>query len=363
MNSQKQNMTSRERWLAFMKCEKIDSLPFWAKISPTYLDTRKAKGDYTDKTIPGSPWQYVDDCITHQKQLWHCEYNDDIRREVFTVPSGKLELVYRFDPVSASYYPEKHAISSREDILIMTEYFTKVKPSLDPERLKNSINLIENTVNKKEKITSTCSGASPFLYYVVHLAGIENAHILLYEYPDEVQALLDATLNYMTARLKLHLEILRPDICLLIENMSTMLVSPNQFHKLVLPHIKIMNNLCNEYKGFLALQMPGHISGILDELASLKTIIVEGICSPPVGDTSLSLVRKKCPDIRVAGGTNAALWLESSEKLIEQLQKDLDSMPHHRGVAVTSSDMIPPDTPLKTVFEVAEFVENYKVKL
>ena len=362
MNRQAENMTSRERWLSFMKGEAVDRLPFWAKISPTYLDARKAEGECVDKAIPGSPWLSVDDCITHRKELWNCEYNDDIRREIFTVPGGRLELVYRFDPVSASYYPEEHAISSREDILIMTEYFSKVKPSLDSERLEKALALIENTIEGQEKVTCTCSGASPFLYYVVHLAGIANAHILLFEHPDEVQNLLDALLDYMSARIKLHLETLRPDICLLIENMSTMLVSPDQFHNFVVPHVRSMKKICDENRGSLAMQMPGHISAVLDDLASLDSLIVEGVCSPPVGDTSLALVRKECPDIRVAGGTNAALWLESSESIIEQLQKDLDAMPHHRGTAVTSSDMIPPGTPVKTIFEVAEFVENYSVK-
>ena len=357
-----EEMTSRERWLAFLKAEPVDRLPFWPKTSSVYLETRKKAGDAVAEPLPGAPWKIVDDCIVHPPDIWQCEYSDDLRREVFSVPSGSVELIYKFDPVSASYYPEKHPVTSLEDIKIMTEWFSAVKPFLDSERLENAMKDIDSVKTENRQISCTCSGASPFLYYVVHLAGIENAHILFWEHPEEVQSLLDAAFEYIKARFTLHLETLRPDVFMLIENMSTMLVSPVQFRDYVLPHMKILKQVCDSGGGTLALQMPGHISAILEFLAELDDVTVEGICSPPVGDTTLEMARKACPELRVAGGTNAALWLESSESIIKQLQTELDSMPHHRGVAVTSSDMIPPDTPLKTIFEVAEFVENYPVQ-
>ncbi len=356
-------LSPRERWLAFMNAEQVDILPFWAKISSTYIDYRMQQGDDIFRDIPGSPWQIVDDCIVQQPDLWSCEYNGDTRLEKFIVPSvGVLELLYRYDVASASYYPEKHAISTREDIIIMTEWFNKAVPALDSDRLKNARQLIKDTADNNKKITCTCSGASPLLYFVVHLAGIENAHILLFEYPEETTELLNAALDYMCRRLKLHLEFLRPDIYLLIENMSTMLVSPGQFHDYVLPQVKVMRDICKRHGGALGMQMPGHISAILDDLAELGDLIVEGICSPPVGNTTLSLAREKCADLRIAGGTNAALWLESPESIIAQLEDELSVMTHHRGVAVTSSDMIPPDTPFATIVKVADFVANYKVK-
>ncbi len=358
----KDKMSSRERWLAFMDAKPVDCLPFWAKTSQNYINFRKKQGDDVTEAIPGSQWEWVDDCIIHQEKLWKCEFKGDFRREVFITSAGTTELLYRYDTVSGSYYPEKHAVSTIEEINIMTEWFSNVKPKLESERLKNSIESIERIKANQTGITSTLSGVSPFLYYVVHLAGLENANYLLFEYPEEVNTLLEATQSYVKARIKLHLEYLRPDIYLLIENMSTMLVSPTQYKDFVIPDIRELKKICDKNNGHLALQIPGHISAILNDLSEFDSLIVEGICSSPVGDTSLSLARTRCPDMRIAGGTNAALWLDSAENVISHLRQDLDSMQHHCGVAVTSSDIIPPATPLETIIKVADFIKNYSVK-
>lgn len=356
-------MSARERWLAFMDAKPVDKLPFWAKTSDSYIANRKKEGDTITMPVPGSPWQWLDDCITNQENLWQCDFKDGIRRERFITSSGTAELIYRYDHASASYYPEKHAISTLEDIKIMTEWFSTAKPSLNQERLESVQQSIATIQKEQTGITSVLSGASPFLYYVVHLAGVENANLLMMDFPEDVEALLAAGIDYMGLRLKLHLEQMKPDICLFVENMSTMLVSPNQFHDYVLPHIKTLKNICDTHNGRMAMQMPGHISAILDDIAVVDELIIEGICSPPVGDTSLDIMREKCPNTRIAGGTNAALWMKSAESVIEELSKNLDAMPHHRGIAITSSDMIPPATPFDTITKVADFINSYTVKI
>ena len=141
-----------------------------------------------------------------------------------------------------------------------------------------------------------------------------------------------------------------------------MLVSPTQYRDLVVSDIRELKNICETADGRLALQMPGHIAAILDDLSELDTIIVEGLCSPPVGDTTLNMARSHCEEMRIAGGTNAAQWLNSSDDVISSLRDDLDSMPHHRGVAITSSDIIPLATPIETILKVADFVKNYSVR-
>ena len=56
---------------------------------------------------------------------------------------------------------------------------------------------------------------------------------------------------------------------------------------------------------------------------------------------------------------HAALWLQSPKKVIASLEEDLNAMPHHLGLAITSSDIIPPDTPFDTIVKVADFIKNY----
>ena len=42
------------------------------------------------------------------------------------------------------------------------------------------------------------------------------------------------------------------------------------------------------------------------------------------------------------GGTNAALWTRPAVEIIAQLATDLDALPHHRGLVVTSAGVMPP---------------------
>jgi len=356
------NMSPRERWLAFMDAKPLDYLPFWAKVSKNYIKYREEQGDIITEEVPGSPWVWIDDCITHQDKLWKCEFTSTSRCETFITPYGTTKILYKYDEISGSYYPEEHAITTVEDIKIMTEWFLSVKPELDNKRLKEALKTIKEVNLNQTGITSSISAISPFLYYIVHLAGVENGNYLLFEHEDEVKALLEASQAYMKARIKLHLESLQTDLCLLIENMSTMLVSPNQYRDFVIKDIKELKGICDNNMGRLALQMPGHISAILNELSDLESLIIEGVCTPPVGNTTLSIARASCKEMRIAGGTNAALWLQSSDKVIASLEEDLNVMSHHLGLAITSSDIIPPDTPFNTIVKVADFIKNYKCR-
>ena len=63
-----------------------------------------------------------------------------------------------------------------------------------------------------------------------------------------------------------------------------------------------------------------------------------------------------------APGTNAALWLRPASEIIDRLRRDLDALPHHRGVVVTSGGVMPPACRIETVREVCRFVQGHAIR-
>ena len=81
-----------------------------------------------------------------------------------------------------------------------------------------------------------------------------------------------------------------------------------------------------------------------------------------MGDTRLADGRKGCPEVCLVGGTNAALWIRPADEIIARLGRDLDSLPHHRGIVVTSAGVMPPGASPETIRRVGEWVTGYPAR-
>ncbi|NCO34528.1 MAG: hypothetical protein AUJ92_19545 [Armatimonadetes bacterium CG2_30_59_28] len=72
--------------------------------------------------------------------------------------------------------------------------------------------------------------------------------------------------------------------------------------------------------------------------------------------------RTQCPNKCLIGGTNAILWTKSSEEIIAAIERDLDALPHHRGIVVTSAGVMPPLCKPETIRDVSEWVKQYPAR-
>ncbi len=113
----------------------------------------------------------------------------------------------------------------------------------------------------------------------------------------------------------------------------------------------------------MILHMCGHLLGLLSTLATLPVDGFEAFTTPPVGNTTLLDGRTACPDKVLIGGTNAVLWLESAERIIAEIEADLDALPHHRGIIISSAGMMPPDCRPETIKQVCDWVHTYRARL
>ena len=113
----------------------------------------------------------------------------------------------------------------------------------------------------------------------------------------------------------------------------------------------------------LILHMCGHLRALLPDLAMIPAQAFEAFTSPTLGDTTLLDGRTQCPDKCLIGGTNAMLWTRPAREIIAQIESDLDALPHHRGIVVTSAGVMPPMCEPETIRQVCEWVRTYPARM
>jgi uroporphyrinogen-III decarboxylase len=107
--------------------------------------------------------------------------------------------------------------------------------------------------------------------------------------------------------------------------------------------------------------MCGHLKDLLGKLSETNTDAFEAFTSPPVGNTRLIDGRTACPDKAIIGGTNACLWTQEVGEIISESKRDLDALPHRRGIVFTSAGVMPPLCPPETIKKVCDWVKTYPV--
>jgi len=201
------------------------------------------------------------------------------------------------------------------------------------------------------------------MHFVQYEAGLETAQYLLADAPGEVEALFAAALRALERRAEILFDRSPADLFYLVENTSTTLVSPAQFRRYSVPQIEAIGRPAAAAGRRLGLHMCGLLRAILPDLAKLPAVAYEAFTSPTLGDTTLLDGRTHCPDVCLIGGTNAMLWTRPAAEIIARIQADLDVLPHHRGLVVTSAGVMPPLCRPDTIREVCEWVKAHPARM
>ena len=360
-------MTSRERWLAAVRMQPVDRLPFWPKLDAAY--TRMQRKPFKNMT----PDQ-IHDWIGSDNHVWGIPKIIKESRAIssidITEKNGIQKTVYRFrrehmqalqvwDVPSQSWVPYEFPVKNRHDVILMTELFRDCQIELDKENLETAQSIQDSLGDSG--VTQCSMGKSPLMLFVELLAGIENAHYLLSDYTKEVEDLFDAVQENLIQVVKIYAENSPTDFLYFTENTSTTLISPGQFRKYCFRHIAEYSRVLKGNNRFFVLHMCGHLKSLLADLANLNVDAFEAFTSPPVGNTTLANGRKACPEKCLIGGTNASLWMQKADDIISELERDLAELPHHRGIVITSAGVMPPLCSPETIRKVGDWVKQYEV--
>lgn len=363
-------MTIKERWLAAVRCQPVDRLPFWPKLNGSYPPARQAP--FREMTLPAiqawigtDPHVGVRPCL--RQVFRRCGHEvvqlkpGLLHRIIFKTPHGELALVNEFDEPSQAWHPIEHPVKSLEDIKAMTAWYEDQHPEVNPEELKKGRAAYADIGSSA--VTMNNLGTSALMDWVERLAGIETANYLLADHPDAVAALFDAIHQNMLRRAHLIAEHQPGDLIYMMENTSTTLISVEQYRRLCYPHIAAYARILADAGRLPILHMCGHVKALLPDLAKLPVAGFEAFTAPTLGNTTLLDGRSACPDKCLIGGTHAMLWLEPANKIIAQIEAWLDELPHHRGLVITSAGVMPPACEPETIKAVCDWVKSYPARM
>jgi len=362
------SMTPRELWLAAVRMEPVDRLPFWPKLDAAYPHHREAP--FRDMTLADiHNWvgsdrhEGVGSALHERRQRTREEQvrDGDILRTIYHTPRGSVELVRRFDPGSQSWHPIQFPVRTLEDIKLMTDWFADCTPDINGEALQAAKQRCGELGDIA--ITATTIGESPLMYWVEWLAGVENAHLLLADHREAVEELFEALHQVLLEKTRLVAETSPADIIYFSENTSTTLISPAQYERYCFRHISDYGHVLQGAGRLFVLHMCGLLKHLLPQLSRVPANAFEAFTSPTLGDTTLLDGRTGCPDKCLVGGTNAVLWTRSASRIIAQIEEDLGALSHHRGIVVTSAGVMTPLCEPETIREVCDWVKRYPPRL
>lgn len=362
----KETMTARERWLAALKFEQVDRLPFWPKLDASYPPYqvepfRSMSIDELHKWIGSDQHVGVPSCV---KTVRNRTSTESIRKNGTNVtryitPMGTLTGISKHDEGSRSWHPVEFPVKRREDIKAMAFFFSDAKCEFDSRQFEQASATVKGI--GEDAIVTTSIGISPLMDWLQHLAGIENAHFMLCDYQADVELLFQEMHAFLCRRTEIIAERCPAPVVYSVENTSTTLISPELFRQYCYKHLEDYGNILSSADKLHLLHMCGHLKDVLIDIARLPATGVEAFTSPPVGNTTLKDGRIDCSDKCLIGGTNAVLWTKSAVEIFEQIKHDLNELPHHRGIVVTSAGVMTPLCRPETIKRVAELVKEYAV--
>ena len=340
-------MTSRERLLAATNLAPVDRLPFWPKLDGAYFarygermgarsisDFHRILG--TDEHVMAGGG-YRLECpagISLDTRETPSE-----RVMTYTVHGHSMVERHVWDGPSCSWVPVQHPVETREDILRMTQFYEAARVVPDQEAIDRCHARFAQSPNA---LSGWVVGESPLMYFVEWTAGIAEAHFLLTDHQDEVEALFAAHQRLLLDTARFGIGHMRADLYYFIENTSTTLISPDQYARYCAPHIDEYGALFSAADKKLALHMCGHLRLLLPQLARSPAAAFEAFTSPTVGNVTMKDGRLALPGKCLMGGTNATTWLKPLPGVIAELEQALDGL-DPRGVILSSGGVMPPD--------------------
>ena len=360
-------MTSRERWRAALRFERVDRLPFWPKITSAYLDLQPA---------PYSGWHLgqAHDFIgsDHHVRLSNCvrEVRSATSKEAvkdaehthtrWHTPLGQMTSVTSWDEGSRSWHPTEFPVKTVDDIRRMALWYQDARIEIDRTALV-AVQEAVQTVGEGGFCTTNI-GQSPLMHWVEWLAGIGNSHLLLADHPREAELLFESMHQYNLRKAAAVVGSTPCDGIFFIENTSTTLISPEQYRRYCRSHIVEYGERVRAAGRFFILHMCGHLRHLLADLSELPAEGFEAFTTPPLGNTTLAQGRASCPDKCLIGGSSALTWVQSPEEIITELGRTLDELPHHRGLVLTSGGVMPPGCSADTIRKVGRLLREYPIR-
>jgi hypothetical protein len=343
-------------------------IPFWPKIfNEAYLLYQKEPFNamtlnelYTWLECGRIDWLPAILEIRDESRFLFRETKGNKRITRYLAASGTAEYQEVYDASTMSYHPVLFPLQDKNSLEIMTDWFSTVQPRVSQA-------LVDQAGERYARAGETCLflselGESPFMNYIEWLAGVENGHYLLHDHAQAAEKLFEAMHNYNKEYIQLVLRNSPADMYLMVENTSTTMISPMQFHEYCAGRLGEYAEMVKQDGKIVFFHMCGTIKRLLPEINALGSAGIEAFSSPPIGDTRLIDGKTLCPDMSIIGGSNAVLWTKPTEEIIQEIAADLDCLPDHRGIIFSPGGILPPAAEPEKIKAVSQWIAGYPAR-
>jgi len=266
--------------------------------------------------------------------------SDGMRTITINTPDGDLTATESFDPYTHSWHPGKYMVESAEDLATARWLFRDTRYKVDRAKADRSASRQRELV-EQDVVTYDGVGPTPLMDMIEHVCGPESTVYLLYDEPDLFREVIDLMQADRMRQLRARGPHMVADTVWMIENTSTTLISPALFQEFCGPHLAEYGNAILDLDRVPVHHMCGTLNALLESVDALPALVNEAFTTRPLGDVSLAEGRKRMPSKALIGGTNATLWLDPVETIVETVAEDLAACPDRRKVFLTSAGVLP----------------------
>lgn len=210
-------------------------------------------------------------------------------------------------------------------------------------------------------IATTSGMLTPIQQLLQHLAGVENTVYLMFDYPDEMNELIEIMHGKNIEQYKL-LADYPTEVIFAYEDTSSTVMSRAMFKNYSVPAINDYSKILHQSGKMFITHMCGCLDAFKDDIKDGLQDGVDSLCPPDTGDLYAWEARKVWGENKVIiGGIDPPALsrmtaLESGGKAREILEK----MRGEKGFILSTGDAVPYGTPIENLIEITKAVELFK---
>ncbi len=362
-------MTSRQRLLAAYRGEPVDRLPYWAKVAN--LTWRSSQPEAVRRLDDLSLLDAIGADgifglaggirLTHGRVTLENRRSDHTETRLTRTPDGELIERWRMDGRTRSWHPVEFPVKTRRDLAAFRWLWADVKLEADEEALCAARARCQQLGQRG--ITHVGWGTSPLMHLVEHVIGPINTHLMLADHPGEMNELIEQMHAANLAFVALLARRSPADVIVSVENTSTTLISPAQFRKYCLRHLRDYSEAIEAAGKMHELHMCGHLKALLEEIDTIPAASIEAFTSPTLGNTRLADGRRRTPSKTLVGGTNVNVWLWPVERIQQYVLGELAACPDNRRIVLTTAGVAPPGCALEKFRQIGQWIPTMPLKL
>jgi len=358
-------MKSRERLLSALRHEGVDRLPWTALATGYYWRSlpnplseqlgnlvsllKYVGADILDLCFD-APAIVIDPRVEVIK-----ETNGRAVETTLQTPIGLLREVRQSEPEAGTAFRTEFLIGDIEDCGIMEYIYRQREFAPDFQRAQKRVDSLGD-----DGLVAYFGTRSPLPMFLENLAGLETGILLLNDYPEAVESLLDAI---HVKNMELYQIVAESpfEFAIGVEDTSTTMISPRMFEKYVSPCLNDYAKILHSGNKIHGVHMCGHLKGLLKHLRELEVDGLESVTPPPTGNLELPEAMRALGDkLFIIGGLDAPSFRQQSPKEVnEWMRRLLSQIPSQEGLILEVTDDVSPNTPLENLKAVGQTILAY----